>query len=105
LLQVGSNEGHQFKVHLTDVRTPALGIEKIDITTREGAEQAITLIDSASQYVSTERSKFGSYMNALDHIANNVGIYKETLSAAESGLRDADIAEQMMNLTKDQVIL
>lgn len=105
ILQVGPNEGHQFKVKLTDARTSTLGIDAVDMTTREGAEQAIALIDSASQYVSTERSKFGSYMNALDHIANNVGIYKETLSAAESGLRDADIAEQMMNLTKDQVIL
>lgn len=105
ILQVGPNEGHQFKVKLTDARTATLGIDPVNMTTREGAEQAISLIDGASQYVSAERSKFGSYMNALEHIDKNVGVYKETLSAAEAGVRDADIAEQMTSLTKDQVIL
>lgn len=105
ILQVGPNEGHQFKVKLTDARTFTLGIDSVDMTTRDGAEKALALIDSASQYVSKERSKFGAYMNALEHIGNNVGVYKETLSAAESGVRDADLTEQMMHLTKDQVIL
>lgn len=105
ILQVGPNEGQTFKVRLTDARTQMLGIDEVDLTTREGAERAIASVDSASQYVSTERSKFGAYMNALDHISNNVSNYTIALSSAESRIRDADIAEQMTNLTKDQVIL
>lgn len=105
ILQVGPNEGQTFKVRLTDARTQTLGINEVDLTTREGAERAIASIDNASKYVSTERSKFGAYMNALEHISNNVSNYTVALSSAESRIRDTDIAEQMTNLTKDQVVL
>ena len=62
-------------------------------------------INGATGKISTERSKFGSYMNVLEHIDKNVGIYKAILSASKSRIRDADMAEHMMSLTKDQVIL
>lgn len=55
--------------------------------------------------VSAERSKYGAYMNALDHIYNNVINAHELLTKAESGIRDADLAKEMTKLTKDQVLL
>ena len=69
------------------------------------AEKAIVLIDVATEQVSTEHSKFGAYMNVLEHVQNNVGAYKESLSAAESRVRDADIANMSITLSRNQLIL
>lgn len=105
ILQVGPNEGHELKIPLVDARSTTLGIDQLDMTTREGAEKAISVIDAANQYVSMSRATFGAYTNVLEHLQNNVGNYKEALTSAESRLRDADIAKQMTELQKQQVIL
>lgn len=105
ILQVGPNEGHHFKVVLTDARTAALGIDGLNISTRENAEKSLSYIDNANHYVSKERSKYGAYQNALEHILNNVGNAKENLTKAESTLRDADMAKETSKLKKDQVLL
>lgn len=105
ILQVGPNEGHHFKVKLTDARTAALGIDKLNVLTRESAEKSLSYIDNANHYVSKERSKYGAYQNSLEHILNNVGNAKENLTKAESTLRDADMAKETSKLKKDQVLL
>lgn len=105
VLQVGPNEGHHFLVDLTDARTAALGVDKVDLSIREGAEKAIELIDGAIQKVSEERSKYGAYMNALEHIQNNVGNAMINLTKAESSIRDTDMAKEITKLQKDQVLL
>ena len=102
IIQKGPNAGHQLELELTDARTEALGI---DLSSREGAEKALALIDAATGKVSAERSKFGAYMNVLEHVQNNVGVYKETLSAAESRVRDTDIANMSITLSRNQLIL
>lgn len=104
-MQVGPNEGHDFVVDLTDARTPALGIDKIDLSTREGAEKALTMIDHAMKKISEERSKYGAYMNAFEHLQTNVSNANELLTKAESSLRDTDMAKEMTKLQKDQVLL
>lgn len=105
ILQVGPNEGHEFKVRLTDARSTALGIDNVDLTTQESAEKSLAIIDAASEKVSMERAKFGAYTNGLEHIQNNVSNYREALTSAESRIRDTDIAKQMTELQKQQVIL
>lgn len=105
ILQVGPNEGHHFKVVLTDARTTSLGIDELNVLTRENAEKSIAFIDSASSYVSKERSKYGAYQNALEHISNNVSNTKENLISAESKLRDTDVAKEITKLQKDQILL
>lgn len=105
ILQVGPNEGHHLKVQLTDARSAALGINNLDLTTQEKANNALASIDSAVAYVSDERSKYGGYQNALAHIANYVGNAAENLAASESSIRDTDMAEQTSQLVKHQVLL
>lgn len=104
-LQIGPNAGHHFKVVLTDARIDALGIEGLNILTRENAEQSLAFIDNASLYVSKERSKYGAYQNALEHILSNVRNTNENLTSAESKLRDTDMAKEISKLQRDQVLL
>ncbi|MEK3763358.1 flagellin [Solibacillus sp. FSL K6-4121] len=105
LLQVGPNEGHHFKVSLTDARTTALNIDQIVVDPYEKIKEALERIDEAIQKISGERGKYGTYQNALEHILNNVSNTKENLTRAESQLRDADMAKEMSKLKKDQVLL
>lgn len=105
ILQVGANENQNLGIHLTDARSSVLGIDKLDLSTRIGAETAIGTIDDVMEYLSSERSKYGSYMNALEHAFNNVSNTAENLTKAESILRDADMAKEMMQLTKSQILL
>lgn len=105
VLQVGANEGQQLVIPLVDARATTLGITQVDMTTREGAEAALHIIDAASTFVSSARSTFGAYTNILEHMQNNIGNYKEALTSAESRLRDADMAKQITELQKQQVIL
>ncbi|MFP3648081.1 flagellin, partial [Paraburkholderia sp. SIMBA_054] len=83
-LQVGANSGDSFQVKLTDARTTALKIDGVDLSTRLGAEKSILKIDKAMATVSSERSKFGAYQNALEHVHNNVSNYELNLIDSES---------------------
>jgi flagellin len=103
-LQIGTNGGDAFSIELTDARTKALGIDNIDLSTRQGAESALSKIDNAMEKVSSERGKYGAYQNALEHVHNNVSNYELNLTASESRIRDTDMAKQMMALIKNQIL-
>jgi flagellin len=103
-LQIGANAGQSLEVTFSDMRANALGVDEVDLTTHEGANQAITQIDNAIQTVSGERSKLGAYQNRLDHTINNLGTASENLTAAESRIRDVDMAKEMMNQTKNSIL-
>ncbi|MEN1970038.1 flagellin [Lentibacillus sp. N15] len=75
-------------MQLSDVRTTALGIDDLNVLTRNSAEQAIAKAEQARALVTAERTKYGSYNNALEHIHNNVSNYKGNLTSALSQLRD-----------------
>jgi len=74
------------------------------ILTQEAADAAITAINNAIEQVSTERSKLGAYQNRLEHTINNLGTSAENLSAAESRIRDVDMAKEMMEFTKNSIL-
>jgi len=76
----------------------------IDISSQETANAAIGTIDQAIQDVSAERSKLGAVQNRLDHTINNLGTSSENLTAAESRIRDVDMAKEMMNQTKQNIL-
>ncbi|RED32195.1 flagellin [Paenibacillus sp. VMFN-D1] len=103
-LQVGANSGEAFTIELSNVTTSALGIHEINLSTRQGAESAISNIDKALAIVSSKRAKFGVYQNALEHVYNNVSNYKVNLTAAESRIRDIDMAKEMMEFTKSNIL-
>ncbi len=103
-LQTGSNSENTFKISLSDVRTSSIGIDNIDILSINNAQNAITSVNDAIYKVSSERSKIGAYQNALEHTLNNVSNYKENLTASESRIRDADMAKEIMKLTKQGIL-
>lgn len=75
-----------------------------DISTATTASKAITTINNALETVSTERSKLGAYQNRLEHTVNNLGASSENLSAAESRIRDVDMAKEMVQFTKNNIL-
>ena len=78
--------------------------EGIDVSTQAAANSAITMINDAINTVSSERSKLGAVQNRLEHTIANLATSAENLTAAESRIRDVDIAVEMMNFTKYQIL-
>ncbi|RKD32336.1 flagellin [Thermohalobacter berrensis] len=76
----------------------------IDISTQTAASSAIDTIDTALTKVSEERAKLGAYQNRLEHTINNLGTASENLTAAESRIRDVDMAKEMMQFTKMNIL-
>lgn len=103
-LQVGANSGQQFEVELFDARVKNLGIDDITVNTIDDANKALEKVDNALEIVSRQRSKFGAYQNALEHIGNNVGNYSYNITSAESRISDADMAKEVMEMTKSSII-
>lgn len=103
-LQVDPNSRASFEIGLTDVRTTALGIDEIDLSTGQRAEAALIEIDKAIRTVSSERGKFGTFQNRLEYTLNSSSNYELNLTMAESRIADADIANQVMGLTKNQIL-
>jgi flagellin len=77
----------------------------IDVTTQTAANDAIATIQTALDSVSTERSKLGAVQNRLEHTINNLSVAAENLTAAESRIRDVDMAQEMMEFTKNQILI
>ncbi|TMN21419.1 flagellin [Lentibacillus cibarius] len=76
----------------------------LDVSTSDKASAATSVIDQAIERVSSERSKLGAVQNRLDHTINNLGTSSENLTAAESRIRDVDMAKEMMNQTKASIL-
>ncbi|AKF96273.1 flagellin [Brevibacillus laterosporus] len=76
----------------------------VNISTQKAADKAITTINNALNKVSEERSKLGANQNRLEHTINNLGTTAENLTAAESRIRDVDMAKEMMDFTKNNIL-
>jgi len=103
-IQVGANAGQYMEIYIGGVDSNHLGIGGLDIATRDNADAAIGALDQALKQVSGERARLGAYQNRLEHAYNNVLNTAENLTAAESRIRDADIAKEMMNYTKASIL-
>ncbi|MCF6093421.1 flagellin [Microaerobacter geothermalis] len=103
-MQIGANEDQNMYVSISDMRSAALGVSGIDVSTQSNANSAITTIDDAIKTVSSERSKLGAYQNRLEKTINNLSTSAENLTAAESRIRDADLAKEMMAFTKNNIL-
>ncbi|KFL16876.1 flagellin [Geobacillus stearothermophilus] len=91
-MHIGANESQTMKVDINKMDTESLGVKDVDVTSQDGAQTAITLINNAIEQVSAERSKLGAFQNRLEHTINNLGTSAENLTAAESRIRDVDYA-------------
>lgn len=104
-IQAGANAGQTIDLYLGDVSLSGMGLpDTSSIGTREDAEKAISEVDDAINQVSKQRSKLGAYMNRLEHAYNVTMNTHENLVSAESRIRDADIAKEMMNFTKASIL-
>lgn len=103
-LQVGANEGQVLAVNIPAVTLKNMGIERIDVSTAAGAEDAIERLDGAIKYVSGVRGKLGAYQNRLESTTNSLDVTEENMTAAYSRLMDVDMAEEMTEYTTSQVL-
>lgn len=103
-LQIGANSGQTMDITFNDASASSLGISNIDVTTVEGAQDALDALDSAIGTISNERAKLGAYQNRLDHTINNLNTSSENLTAAQSRIKDVDMAKEMMEFTKNNVL-
>ena len=105
-LQVGDTyeDFNMLKVSVGDMHVAALGLEAITIADQKDAGAAINLINSAIDQVSETRSGLGAIQNRLEHTINNLDTTSENLTAANSRIRDTDMAKEMMTYTKMNVL-
>jgi flagellin len=102
--QIGSNTGQNIQLAFKDMGTAALGVKDLKVGNQGQANVAVKVIDSAIAKVSAERSKLGATQNRLEHTINNLNTSSENLTAAESRIRDVDMAKEMMNQTKNSIL-
>ena len=103
--QVGANNGQTLTYTTTASTLVDLGIDATNTTDFAAAQAAITAIDTAIARVSTNRSGLGAVANRLEHTINNVATSRENLAAAESRIRDVDMAAEMTNMTRQQILM
>ena len=81
-----------------------LGIDSLDVSTQDAAGNAIATIKSAINTVSTNRGNLGALQNRLEHAISNLDTTSENMSSANSAIRDTDMAKEMMNYTKMNIL-
>jgi flagellin len=108
---LGANANQRERVYINTMTAQAFkmkdgtGKVSVSLSTPQGANSAIQLMDDALQRLAKQRSDLGAYYNRLDMTARGLMTAYENIQAAESRIRDADMAETMVNFTKDQVLV
>lgn len=106
-LQIGdtADSFNQLTVSVGNMNSASLGIGNIDISTQAGAKAAVDKIKDAINTVSSTRGDLGAIQNRLEHTINNLSVTTENMTAAESRIRDVDMAEEMMAYTKNNILV
>jgi flagellin len=106
VFQIGANAGEYITVSLgTSLNASALAVSGLGVASAGSASTAITAIDAAIATVSTTRASLGAFQNRFESVINNLGVATENLSASESRIRDTDMASEMVNYTKNQILV
>ncbi len=103
-LQIGANEGQILSVRIPEVSLRNMGIDEIDLSTEEGANDALSRMSGALAYISNARGTLGAYQNRLESTVNSLDITEENMTSAYSRIMDVDMAEEMTNYTTYQVL-
>ncbi|MBE5398300.1 flagellin Hag [Brevibacillus borstelensis] len=103
--QIGANAGQQLILNIGNMDATTLTVKgvKVDAATFS-FDTEVAKIDAATKAVSAQRSALGATQNRLEHTINNLGAAQENLTAAESRIRDVDMAKEMMELTKNNIL-
>ena len=106
-LQIGdtADDFNRLKVSIQDCHAESIGVGEIDVTTEDGADTAIDNIKAAIDTISNVRAKLGATQNRLDHTLNNLETTTTNLTEAESRIRDTDMAKEMMDYTKNNILV
>lgn len=104
-LQVGAEAGTHIEFELYKMNSQALGLEDLNVRTTDEADLAIEGIKRAIHYVGNVRSQYGAIQNRLEHTISNLENITENTTAAESQIRDADIAEEMVGYSNSQILM
>jgi flagellin len=88
-----------------DANTDKIGISELSIADKDGAQQSLAKIDAALDYISSLRGDLGAMQNRLISTINNIGISVENLSAANSRIKDVDIADESAELTRNNILM
>ena len=105
-LQIGANEGQTMSFSIGDMSARALGVDgnKIDLSTQDAAKKATTIIDAAIKTVSKARGEMGAIQNRLEHTIANLDTAAENTTSAESRIRDTDMATEMVEYSKNNIL-
>ncbi|SEF54165.1 MULTISPECIES: flagellin [Lachnospira] len=103
-LQVGSLAGQKIQLSINNMDATSLGINALSLSTFEKAGSAITKVQAAVDLVSTQRSTLGAVQNRLEHTINNLDTTSENTQAAESRIRDTDMASEMVEYSKNNIL-
>jgi flagellin len=109
--QIGANSSQQLDISINNMKSTAIGngtgsmVSDVDVTsTTQTFTTRLSILDTAINQVSAERSKMGAWQNRLEHTINNLSTSSENLTAAESRVRDVDMAKEMMEFTKNNIL-
>jgi len=104
IIHIGADTGQNMTIAINSMKAAALGVNGLQVSSRADAEAVISVLDTAIQKVSTERGKIGAKENRLEHTGNCLSVESENLMAAESRIRDVDMAKEMMNYAKSNLL-
>lgn len=102
--QVGANSGQTVTVAFAKADTTTLAVGTADVSTQAGAASALTAIDAAIKTVSGNRADLGAVQNRLQHTINSLSVASENAAAAESRIRDTDMAKEMSSFSRSQIL-
>ena len=106
-LQIGdtSDSFNQLNVSIQSMKTTALGIDSVNVSTQADAAEAVDKIKTAINTVSSVRGDLGATQNRLEHTMNNLSVMQENIQDAEATIRDVDVADEMMAYTKNNILV
>ena len=103
-LQVGSLKGQTIKISISNMNAKTLGVSGLTVDKNSTAGESMSKIQAAIDKVSTQRSNLGALQNRLEHTINNLDTTSENTSAAESRIRDTDMADEMVQYSKNNIL-
>jgi flagellin len=104
MAQVGANSGQNTFVSIDDMRAVAIGVAGVNVGTRDGASAAIATLDGAIEAVSHQRGALGAVQNGLEYTIRSIDVAAENTQAAESRIRDADMAKAVLENTRNGIM-
>ena len=103
-IQIGANEGEVMEIRIPEISLEALGLDKVDLTTKDSSLKAIDQTKNANSYISKIRARLGAYQNRLEHTTASLDLTNENMTGAYSRIMDTDMAEEMTEYTNLQVL-